>query len=169
MNNDTYTPCTKCGRPMRYCKGNCCQPPRGCECQEYGCKHNACIRPGQPECPYTAVIPAVNIETIDGIEDLADCFAHVVNLNTTFYIDDKHRIMTIWAGPVEMEIPEDITSDEQFIAYLIANETGFRSQHVYFRVVDGDTGDRVIWPIYYDRNGIPYYEEPFYEVKEQII
>lgn len=120
--NNTYTPCTKCGRPMAYCKGECCNKPKcgGCECREYGCKHNACIRNVEPSCPYTAVIPAVTVESVSNIKDLADCFVHVSDINTTFYIDDKHRIMTIWAGPVEV-------SDYDYVN----NPLGLRSQAVY--------------------------------------
>lgn len=103
MNNDTYTPCTKCGRPQSYCKGNCCGQRKGCQCQEYGCKHNGCIRPIKPECPYEAVIPLVTVETTSNLKDLADCFAHVSSTNTTFYIDDKHRMTITWAGPVEVD------------------------------------------------------------------
>lgn len=104
MNEDSYTPCTKCGRPMRYCKGNCCGKPKcGCQCKEYGCKHNACIRQVEPSCPYTAVIPSITVESVSNLKDLADCFVHVSSTNTTFYIDDKHRITTIWAGPVDID------------------------------------------------------------------
>lgn len=104
MNKDSYTPCTKCGRPMRYCKGECCgKKPEGCDCREYGCKHNACIREKNPDCPYEAVIPSVTVETINNLKDLADCFVHVEDINTTFYIDDKHRIMVTWAGLVSAD------------------------------------------------------------------
>ena len=107
MNNEdisTTKPCTKCGRPMTYCKDKCgCKKPKcGCGCREYGCRHNACIRETAPKCPYTAVIPSVTIETVDGIRELADCFVHVANINTTYYIDDKHRMIVTWAGPVEV-------------------------------------------------------------------
>lgn len=103
MNDDTYTPCTKCGRPMKYCKGQCCGKPRGCECQEYGPKVCGAIRPGEPKCPYQAVIPSLTVESVGNLKDLADCFVHVSDINTTFYIDDKHRIMTTWAGLVSVE------------------------------------------------------------------
>lgn len=50
-----------------------------------------------------AVIPTVVIDTVDGMKELADCFVHVSNINTTFYIDDKHRSIITWAGPVEID------------------------------------------------------------------
>lgn len=49
-----------------------------------------------------AVIPTVVVETTEGLDELADCFVHVANINTTFYIDDKHRSIITWAGPVEI-------------------------------------------------------------------
>lgn len=117
MNNETYTPCTKCGRPMAYCKGQCCGKAKGCHCQEYGPKVCGAIRPGEPKCPYQAVIPSLTVESVSNLKDLADCFVHVSDINTTFYIDDKHRIMTTWAGPVEYNNYD-----------LDANSLGLRSQ-----------------------------------------
>ena len=61
---------------------------------------NACIRQCQNKCPI-AVIPSITVEDMNGIKGLADCFAHVASTNTTYYIDDKHRVTIIWAGPVE--------------------------------------------------------------------
>lgn len=121
MNNDeTYTPCTSCGRPMRYCKGQCCGKPRGCQCQEYGPKVCGAIRPGEPHCPYQAVIPSLTVESVSNLKDLADCFVHVSNINTTFYIDDKHCPVITWAGPVEVD------------DYDYANNPlGLRSQMLY--------------------------------------
>lgn len=101
MNDDTYTPCTKCGRPMAYCKGQCCGKAKGCDCQEYGPMVPGCIREVKPGCPYKAVIPTLTVEDKSNLKDLADCFVHVSNINTTFYIDDKHRTIVTWAGPVE--------------------------------------------------------------------
>lgn len=50
-----------------------------------------------------AVIPAVVVENVRDVNTLADCFVHVDNINTTFYIDDKHRSLITWAGPVEVD------------------------------------------------------------------
>ena len=50
-----------------------------------------------------AVIPAITVDDVSGIKNIADCFVHVSNINTTFYIDDKHRMMITWAGPVEAD------------------------------------------------------------------
>lgn len=118
MNNDeTYTPCTKCGRPLSYCKGQCCGKTKGCQCKEYCGSTCAAIRPGEPKCPPQAIIPSLTVESVSNLKDLADCFVHVSDINTTFYIDDKHRIMTTWAGPVEYDNYD-----------LAANSLGLRSQ-----------------------------------------
>lgn len=67
-----------------------------------------------------AVIPTLVVETTEGLKELADCFVHVANINTTFYIDDKHRSIITWAGPVEVD------------AYDYANNPlKLRSQTVY--------------------------------------
>ena len=88
---------------MAYCKGQCCGKTKGCQCQEYCSKTCGAIRPGEPKCPYQAVIPSLTVESVSNLKDLADCFVHVSDINTTFYIDDKHRIMTTWAGLVSVD------------------------------------------------------------------
>lgn len=62
-----------------------------------------CIRKTNPGCPHIAVIPAITCDTVEGVKGLADCFVHVATINTTYYIDDKHRIIIVWAGPVEVD------------------------------------------------------------------
>lgn len=78
---------------------------------------HGCIRERAPECPMQAVIPSVVVDSISNLKNLADCFAHVTSINTTFYIDDKHRTMITWAGPVEYDNYD-----------LAANSLGLRSQ-----------------------------------------
>lgn len=134
MNDDTYTPCTNCGRPMKYCKGQCCGKPQGCDCKEYGPAVCGVIRQRQPECPYTAVIPSMVVEHADNLKDLCDTFVHVSDLNTTFYIDDKHRTIITWAGPVEYDNYD-----------LAANSLGLRSQ--FLLDFANDRG------AYYDKTG----------------
>ena len=73
------------------------------EFREDGSAVPGCIRKTQPSCKHLAVIPAVTVDNINGVKGLADCFVHVANINTTFYIDDKHRMMITWAGPVESD------------------------------------------------------------------
>lgn len=54
----------------------------------------------ESKCPHTCIIPSLSVETADGIKNVAACFVHVLSTNTTYYIDDQHRITKIWAGPV---------------------------------------------------------------------
>lgn len=134
MNDETYTPCTKCGRPMAYCKGQCCGQPKGCSCQEYGPMKAGCLREIEPSCPYQAVIPTLTVEDKSNLKDLADCFVHVSNINTTFYIDDKHRTIVTWAGPVEYDNYD-----------LDANTLGLRSQFLIDHAND--------YAAYYNKTG----------------
>lgn len=112
--------CTTCGRPWVVCKGECgcnkpcCNKVNFCE---YGRAVPGCIRERAPECPMQAVIPSVVVESTSNLKNLADCFVHVTSINTTFYIDDKHRTMITWAGPVEYDNYD-----------LEANTLGLRSQ-----------------------------------------
>lgn len=87
MNTEYYKNCTKCGRPQTICKGECCNKPK-----------KACIKPCKPGCPNDAVIPTVTVNSIEDIKGLQNCFVHVVDINTTYYIDDKNNIITTWSG-----------------------------------------------------------------------
>lgn len=80
----------------------------------------ACIRACQPSCPFVAVIPAVTVSSTEQMQNLADCFVHVTDINTTFYIDERHRIMITWAGPIEQDNYD-----------FAANPLNLRSQTVY--------------------------------------
>lgn len=129
-----YRTCESCGRPMAYCKGQCCGKAKGCDCQEYGPMVSGCIREVKPGCPYKAVIPTLTVEDKSNLKDLADCFVHVSNINTTFYIDDKHRTIVTWAGPVEYDNYD-----------LDANTLGLRSQFLIDHAND--------YAAYYNKTG----------------
>lgn len=148
-----YNTCEACGRPFPKAK------PCSCSCNfgtsEYKHKAKACIRNKNPECPYNAVIPSVTVETTDGISNLADCFVHVTSINTTFYIDDKHRIMTIWAGPVEAEVPADITTEEQFVEFI--KSFNLRSQFLYVKFYNEGTGESQYQAFFFDKTGAAYF------------
>lgn len=73
------------------------------EFSEYGNNVPGAFRPGAPKCPFIAAIPTLTVENINGLKGLADCLVHVANINTTYYIDDKHRMVITWAGPVEAD------------------------------------------------------------------
>lgn len=123
------------------CKNNCCKMQKPCGCaKKCGCgcgcghKHAGCIREREPGCPMEAVIPSITVNDTSSLRDLCDVFVHVANINTTYYIDDKHRIMITWAGPIEQE-------DYDYEA----NPLNVRSQTVYdFK------NNRAI---YYNKNG----------------
>lgn len=101
---ELYDLCHKCGRPWPKASPKPCPCVCGIGSGEYGKKVAGCIRNKNPECPYNAVIPSVTVDDISGLKTLRDAFVHVSNINTTFYVDDKGRMMITWAGPVE--IPE---------------------------------------------------------------
>ena len=125
----------------------------------------ACIRNQQPDCKAQAVIPAVTVDTVDGLTNLANCFVHVTSTNTTYYIDDKHRPMIIWAGPVEATVPEDISSDEEFIAFV--KTFNLRSQFLYARYYSTDSSSYGIVAVYFDKNGRIYWAGEFNEMTEE--
>lgn len=88
---------------------------------EYDCaKLNGILRKMDKAPCASAVIPVLTVETADGIKNVAGCFVHVMQNNTTYYIDDKSRIITVWAGPVEYD-----NYDYE------ANPFGLRSQQVW--------------------------------------
>lgn len=127
-----------CGRPMNYAPENKCRFNDCCLHETCGCSLGRIKKDADP-CKSCCVIPSITVETVDGITNLANCFVHVTSINTTFYIDDKHRPMIIWAGPVEID------------AYDIeANELGLRSQTCY-TTISGVTG---LAEVYFDRRGI---------------
>lgn len=70
---------------------------------EYGKAIQGCFRAQAPKCPMVAVIPTLVVDNVEGLKGLANCLVHVDNINTTFYIDDKHRMIITWAGPVEID------------------------------------------------------------------
>lgn len=88
---------------------------------EYCGRMPAKIRRGaQPQCPMVATIPLLTVATPDNLKGLCNCFVHVDQNNTTYYIDDQHRMAIIWAGPV---ISDNYDYEE--------NPLGLRSQEVW--------------------------------------
>lgn len=73
-----------------------------------------------PECPVKAVIPLVEVTTEENIKTLSSCFVHVQSTNRTYYIDNQHRFIILWAGPVYVDNYDYET-----------NPRGFRNQSVY--------------------------------------
>ena len=90
-----------CGRPMEYAKEPQCNYTDACM-DEYCCPKLGSIKETEPDCRHKAVIPSITVESVEGITNLANCLVHVNDINTTFYVDDKHRVMITWAGPVDI-------------------------------------------------------------------
>lgn len=167
MEKEKYSPYSQCcGRPMHYAPKPKCNY-NSCCLNEYRYTMPACIRNKQPDCLAKAVIPSVTVETVDGITNLANCFVHVTGINTTFYIDDKHRPMIVWAGDVEIEIPEG-TTEEEVMDMVRANERGLKSQHLLMRFIDNEAQTKSIGAVYYDKNGTPYNAGTYEEIGELI-
>lgn len=122
-----------CGRPIEYAKEPQCNYTDACM-DEYCCPKLGSIKETEPDCRHKAVIPSVTVDSVEGITNLANCFVHVNDINTTFYIDDKHRPMITWAGPV------DIPGYD-----MEHNPEGFRDQII----TDKEKGIAVI----YDKSG----------------
>ena len=140
MNNYNTPNSGCCGRPMHYDTTPKCNYDSCCM-NEYAYKQKACIRNKQPDCEAQAVIPSITVETVDGITNLANCFVHVSSTNTTYYVDDKHRVMITWAGPVEID------------GYDVSNNP---------LNINGTYSE-----IYFDKNGIPHFmrEERNYDLQ----
>ena len=150
-----------CGRPMHYAPKPKCNYNKCC-LNEYHYTMPACIRNKQPDCLAKAVIPSVTVETTDGITNLANCFVHVTSINTTFYIDDKHRPMIIWAGPVEVDLPADVQTEEQFEEFI--KSFGLRSQYLYVKIHDGDNNQDIYQAFFFDKTGTGYYYGELYPI-----
>lgn len=165
MEKEKYSPYSQCcGRPMHYAPKPKCNY-NSCCLNEYHYTMPACIRNKQPDCLAKAVIPSITVETTDGITNLANCFVHVTGINTTFYIDDKHRPMIIWAGPVEVDLPADVQTEEQWIAFIRSHN--LKSQFLYMKFTDTDTHRKMIHSIYFDRTGAFYFAGEFEEITEE--
>lgn len=161
MNENYNTPNSSCcGRPMAYsakpqCKYNdCCL-------SEYNYTMPACIRNKQPDCTAKAVIPSITVETMDGITNLANCFVHVTSINTTFYIDDKHRPMITWAGNVEVNLPETVQTEEEWEEFVTSFD--LKEQFLYIKRYDNDNNKNIISAFYFDKTGKIYFAGEFEE------
>ena len=102
-----------------------------------------------------AVIPSITTETVDGITSLANCFVHVVNINTTFYIDDKHRPMITWAGDVEVDLPSGVDTEEEWVAFL--GSFDLRGQTLKVKYYSQDDNRNHITAFYFDKTGGVYF------------
>lgn len=73
--------------------------------EDCNCKRNRCVirKMDESPCPHLCIIPIVEVETADGIKSLAGCYVHVLSTNTTYYKDDRGRIITTWSGDLYID------------------------------------------------------------------
>lgn len=164
MNDKYNTPNSSCcGRPFVYSNkpkcnyNNCCM-------NEYKYTMPACIRNKNPDCTAQAVIPSITVETTDGLTNLANCFVHVTSINTTFYIDDKHRPMIVWAGNVEANLPASVVTDAQWEEFL--HSFNLNGQFLHVKTHNAENNKDVIISFYFDKTGKIYWAGEFEEVTE---
>lgn len=165
MMNDNYnTPNSGCcGRPFPTAPANKCNY-NNCCMNEYKYTMPACIRNKQPDCAAQAVIPSVTVETVDGLTNLANCFVHVTSINTTYYVDDKHRPMMVWAGGVEVQAPTNITTSEEFFEFVESFK--LKSQFLYVKFYNETDNKNMVDSFYFDKTGRMYFAGEFEEVTE---
>ena len=165
MNERYNTPNSGCcGRPFHYDKAKKCGENHCCF-NEYDYKMNACIRRKQPDCTAQAVIPAVTIEAIDGITNYSNAFVHVTSTNTTYYVDDKHTPIMVWAGNIEVNLPSTITTEEEFIAFI--RSFNLRGQYLNVKIYIEDWQNYIIDSFYFDKTGQLYFVNEFEPVTEE--
>ena len=134
--------------------------------EEYKYTMPACIKNQAPNCMAKAVIPSITVETVDGLTNLANCFVHVTSINTTFYVDDKHRPMLVWAGNVEVDLPADVTTQEQLDTFVKSFK--LRSQFLYVKYKSSeDPLKSAITSFYFDKAGKIYSAGEFEEITEE--
>lgn len=165
MMNDNYnTPNSGCcGRPFPTAPENKCNY-NNCCMNEYRYTMPACIRNKNPDCTAQAVIPSITVETVDGLTNLANCFVHVASINTTYYVDDKHRPMMVWAGDVEVQAPTNITTSEEFFDFV--KSFNLKSQFLYVKFYNEADNKNMVEAFYFDKTGRLYWAGEFEEATE---
>lgn len=99
----------------------------------------ACFKRQAPlTCEPMAVIPVIEIADKKDLKQLYNCLVHVSSINTTYYVDDRGRILTTWTGPV---IADNYDYE--------ANPLELRAQEVWDfannRVIKySETGERIV-------------------------
>ena len=165
MNNEYNTPNSGCcGRPMHYAKEPKCNY-NNCCFNEYRYRMPACIRNKNPDCTAQAVIPSITVDTVDGLTNLANCFVHVTSNNTTYYVDDKHRPMITWSGNVEVDLPADVQTDEQWKEFI--ESFNLRSQFLYVKMHNKDENRDYVDAFYFTNTGDPYWAGEFEKITEE--
>ena len=164
--NIKYSPYSNCcGRPMHYATESKCNWSCGPTTEYCGCSIGRIKKDADP-CKSCCVIPSLTVDTVDGLTNLANCLVHVTSTNTTYYIDDKHRPMIVWAGNVETEIPLDVTTQEEFIEFV--KSFNLRGQFLYVKHFNQETSLNGINAFYFDKTGKVFDAGNFDEIGDQI-
>ena len=96
--------------------------------KEYCGTMPACFEKGLPKCPAEAVIPSMTLDTTEGLKQLSNTVVHVISNNTTYYVDDKHRITEICSEPVSRDNYDFANNPEKFAGQIVfdyANNIAF--------------------------------------------
>lgn len=152
-----------CGRPMVYAPENKCNFNNCCLSETCGCSVGRIVKDADP-CKSCCVIPSITVDTTDGLTNLANCLVHVTSINTTFYIDSQHRPMIIWAGDVEVNLPDSVVTDEQWGEFL--HSFNLNGQFLYVKTHDADNNKDIIISFYFDKTGKIYWAGEFEEITE---
>lgn len=163
--NNSNNTCGTCGRPFPQTTDSKCNY-NNCCLSEYKYTMPACIKKKEPDCMAKAVIPAITVDSVDGITNLANCFVHVTSINTTYYIDDKHRPLLVWVGDVEVQLPKGISTDEQIMEFV--KSYNLRGQKLYIKMFDSSDGMNYVEEFYFDKNGMIYFVGKHQELKELV-
>lgn len=159
MNEKYNTPNSGCcGRPFHYDKAKKCGENHCCF-NEYDYKMNACIRKKQPDCTAQAVIPAITIETVNGLTNYRNAFVHVTSINTTFYVDDKGTPIITWKGDVEANLPDNVQTQEEWEEFLKSFK--LRGQFLYLKFHGQDFDQDLIDSFYFSNSGKIYWAGEF--------
>lgn len=161
MNNYNTPNSGCCGRPMQYATEPKCGQNHCCF-NEYGYKMNACIRKKQPDCDAQAVIPAVTLETTFGLTSYTNCFVHVLSNNTTYYVDDKGTPIITWQGPVEVQLPEDVQTEEQRNDFIKSFK--LKGQFLYLKFHGQEFDNDLIDSFYFSNSGKIYFAGEFEDI-----
>lgn len=102
--SDLSINCTKCGRPMAVCNGDCdCHPKpvRACPCED---AVNACLARGKmPNCENKAYIPWITLPNLDAAKNVFNSLVQISENNTLYYIGCDQRVTKLVANPVEID------------------------------------------------------------------
>lgn len=104
--------------------------------KEYCGTRIATIRKGEPSCRATAVIPSIVVETTEGIKQMTNTLVRVSSINSTFYVDDKHRVTLVCAGPVEKSNYNFATNPDGVRGQMVIDKV---TKRAFYYFMDGDS------------------------------